>query len=337
MVEISSGSKKIKSQPAWFETGKMSLSDWDSSWITDDHDSDYEPSPIFRKDFMLDKNISSARCYISGLGYYELFLNGEKVGNNLLDPGFTDYGKRVLYTTYDITEALKKGKNTIGVQLGNGWYNEQTPTVWNFHEAPWKNRPRLISELHVMYTDGSREKIISDGSWKTSTGPYVFDNIHVGVIYDARKEQEGWNMPDFNDSGWKKATITTSPAPIIEAMKMPAICFSQLVTPVSVTRKNDSTYIFDMGINFAGVCSLKVKGLKGESVRLRHAEMLDKDGNLDQQNIDMHLRPRNSREVIQTDVYILKGIGMEEFFPQFTYHGFRYVANPYMDITIGAE
>ncbi|WP_231496820.1 glycoside hydrolase family 78 protein [Prevotella sp. 10(H)] len=325
MVEVISGNKTIKSQPTWFETGKMSLTDWNASWITDDHNSDYEPSPMFRKDFTVNKNIASARYYISGLGYYELFLNGEKIGNNLLDPGFTDYGKRVLYSTYDVTKAIKKGKNAAGIQLGNGWYNEQTPTVWNFHQAPWKDRPRLICELLITYTDGTQEKILSDNSWKTSTGPYLFDNIHVGVTYDARKEQKGWNTAGFNDSAWKNAKLTTSPAPLVEAMKMPAISFSDLVTPVSVTQKNDTTYIVDMGINFAGVCSLKIKGPAGASVKLRHAEMLDKEGNIDQQNINMHLRPRNSREVIQTDIYTLKGQGIEEFFPQFTYHGFRYI------------
>ena len=313
------------SEPSWFETGKMASSDWKASWITDEQNADYEPAPMFRKDFELKKEIVSTRCYISGLGYYELFLNGKKISNNMLDPGFTDYGKRALYSTHDISDMLLQGKNTVGVQLGNGWYNEQTPTVWNFHEAPWRNRPRMICEIHVSYTDGSNDIIISDESWKTSTGAILFDNIHVGVTYDARKEPPGWNKNGFDDSKWQNALLTECPAKMMEAMKMPPISFSELVTPVSVIKRDDKTYIFDMGINFAGVCSLKVKGNKGASATLRHSEMLDNDGNIDQRNINMHLRPRNSRETIQTDVYILKGEGTEEFLPPFTYHGFRYV------------
>ena len=325
MVEAWLDNEHTISVPAWFETGKMSASDWKASWITDEYDTDYEPSPMFRKDFELHKEISSARCYISGLGYYELFLNGKKVSNNMLDPGFTDYGKRVLYATHDISDMLKQGNNAVGVQLGNGWYNEQTPTVWNFHRAPWRNRPRMVCEIHVCYTDGSSDVVLSDESWTTSTGAILFDNIHVGVTYDARKEQPGWNATGFDDSKWQKPLLTECPAPIMEAMKMPPISFSELVTPVAVTKKDDKTYVFDMGINFAGVCLLKVKGNKGVGITMRHGEMLDDDGNVDQRNINMHLRPRNSREIIQTDVYILKGEGTEEFLPPFTYHGFRYV------------
>ena len=324
-VEAWLDNEPTASESTWFETGKMSASDWKASWITDENSSDHEPSPMFRKDFELKKEISSARCYISGIGYYELFLNGKKISNNMLDPGFTDYSKRVLYSTHDISDALKQGNNAIGVQLGNGWYNEQTPTVWNFHIAPWRNRPRMVCEIHVSYTDGSKDLILSDENWKTSTGAILFDNIHIGVTYDANKEQQGWSTTGFDDSKWHKAMLTECPAPIVEAMKMPAISFSELVTPVSVTKKDDKTYIFDMGINFAGVCSLKVKGNKGASITMRHAEMLDDDGNVDQRNINMHLRPRNSREIIQTSIYILKGEGTEEFLPPFTYHGFRYV------------
>lgn len=325
IVETWLDNEQTISQPTWFETGKMSAHDWKASWITDKQEADDEPSPMFRKDFTTTKEIASARCYISGLGYYELYLNGQKSGKNMLDPGFTDYNKRVLYATHDITDMLQQGKNAVGIQLGNGWYNEQTPTVWNFHEAPWRNRPRLICEIHIRYTDDSKEVVLSNESWKTSTGALLFDNIHVGATYDARLEQPGWNTSDFDDSQWKTACLTVCPAPIIEAMKMPAIGISDLVHPVSVTKKDDKTYVFDMGINFAGVCALKIKGNKGTTVTMRHAEMLDKDGNIDQRNINMHLRPRNSRETIQTDVYILRGKGTEEFVPPFTYHGFRYV------------
>lgn len=153
-VEVWLNNKKVVSELVWFETGKFSATDWEASWITDGYDKDYEPSPMFRKVFDVSKEVASARCYISGLGYYRLSFNGKAVNDHALDPGFTDYSKRVLYLTYDISGLLRHGKNCIGVQLGNGWFNEQTPAVWYFHEAPWRKRPQMIAEIHLCYTDG---------------------------------------------------------------------------------------------------------------------------------------------------------------------------------------
>lgn len=325
-VEIYGTGGTIVSTPTWFETAKMSPADWAAKWITDGNDIDYEPSPMFRKDFVARYNVVEARCYISGLGYHELFINGNQISLNMLDPGFTDYGKRVLYVTHDITEFVTGGTNTVGVQLGNGWFNEQTPTVWNFHRAPWRSRPQLLCEIHITYTDGTKDIIVSGESWKTSTGPIRFDNIHVGTTYDSRYKQYGWSRPMFNDSKWENAIPVAAPAPILEAQKMPPISFSELLPAVSMTKMSDTDYVFDMGKNFAGIPMLMIKGPEGASVTLRHGEMLDSAGNVDQRNINMHLRPRNEREKIQTDIYILGGGGMtESFSPSFTYHGFRYV------------
>lgn len=324
-VEVTGTGGSIMSTPTWFETAKMSPGDWTARWITDGHDINYDPSPMFRKDFTARNDISEARCYISGLGYYELLINGVPISLNLLDPGFTDYGKRVLYVTHDITDYVRGGANTVGVQLGNGWFNEQTPTVWNFHRAPWRSRPQLLCEIHVTYADGSKEVIASGESWKTSTGPIRFDNIHVGTTYDARYEQEGWSSPAFDDSKWVESVSADAPAPILEAQKMPPISFSELLPAVSVTKMHETNYVFDMGKNFAGIPMLMIKGPRGASVTLRHGEMLDSAGNVDRRNINMHLRPRNAREEIQTDIYVLRGGDTELFTPSFTYHGFRYV------------
>ncbi|MFT3747512.1 MAG: family 78 glycoside hydrolase catalytic domain [Agriterribacter sp.] len=313
------------SRESWFETGKLSSSDWTASWITDEYDTTYSPSPMFRKVFDIKKPIASARCYISGLGYATLSFNGKSLTKNSLDPGFTDYGKRVLYMTYNISSLLKTGKNCIGVQLGNGWFNEQTPTVWNFHQAPWRKRPQMICEIHVAYKDGSKDIIKSDDTWKTSTGPLLFDNIHIGATYDARLEQKGWNTVNFNDALWKRATLTKATAPVIEAHIIPSATTADTINAVNVKKINDTCYVFDMGQNFAGVPFLQIKGAKGTQVKLRHAEMRYEDGNIDQRNISMHLRPRNAREVIQSDIYILKGGGTETFIPPFTYHGFQYI------------
>lgn len=324
-VNVWDGRKLIASGVSWFETAKMNPDDWKASWITDGYDKEHEPSPCFRKEFVVNGKIASARLYISGLGYYKSYLNGRSIGEEHLHPGFTDYSKRVLYGVHDVTELLKSGNNCLGVQLGNGWFNEQTPTVWLFDKAPWRKRPQLICELCVRYKDGREEWILSDGSWHTSTGTLLFDNIHVGVTYDARLEADGWNRSGFDDSHWQSVCFTQSPASLVEAHKMPGICYRQTVKPQSVRRINDTCVVYDMGINFAGVVRLRVKGERGMRIGLRHAELLNEQGGLDQRNISMHLRPRNPREVIQSDLYILKGEGEEEFVPPFTYHGFQYV------------
>lgn len=323
-VEIWTSNKKIVSKPTWFETAKMSPSDWKASWITDTHDKEFEPSPRFRKVFNAPKPITEARCYISGLGYYQLYINGKFIDKSTLNPGFTDYNKRILYNTYDVTEELQRGDNCIGVQLGNGWFNEQTPTVWNFHLAPWRARPQLLCEILITYADGEQEVIQSDPSWETNIGPILFDNIHIGTTYDASLEQPGWNTVNFKES-WKESTVANAPAILIESQKMPLITEAERYSPVSVSKINDTCYVYDMGINTAGITEVRIKGNKGTRVMIRHAEMLDANGNIDQQNINMHLRPRNEREIIQSDVYILKGEGEEIFKPAFTYHGFQYV------------
>lgn len=326
-VEIwDGGGAKSVSPAAWFETGKMSSGDWDAQWITDGYDRNYRPAPMFRREFTAGSGIVSARAYVCGLGYYEMFLNGERVGDHLLDPGYTDFSKRVLYVTYDVTDRLTSGENCVGFVLGGGWYNNRTPTVWNFQKAPWRDRQRLLCELRIAYGDGTTQIVRSDGSWKTSTGPLLYDNLYTGVIYDARLEQPGWNRTGFDDSAWSAASVTRAPAPVVEAQTMAPVRAAATVPAVSFVKLDDTTYVYDLGINFAGVARLKVKGPAGTKVSMRHGEMLDGEGRVDQRNINMHLRPVDSAtEISQYDVYILKGDGVETFTPPFTYHGFQYV------------
>lgn len=324
-VEVWDGKQWKYSGKSWFETAKLNPGAWQAYWITDGRDKETEPAPYFRKEFFVDGKVENARLYVSGLGYYESYFNGIRVDNTYLHPGFTDYGKRVLYGVHDVTSLLKHGNNCLGICLGNGWFNEQTPTVWLFNEAPWRRRPQLLCELRIRYVDGREQLVYSDDTWHTSLGPLLFDNIHVGVIYDARLEQVGWNCPGFVDATWRNAIVTTSPASVIESHKMPVITLRQRVRPISVRQVNDTCLIFNMGVNAAGVVRLRVRGERGTCIRLRHAELQDVDGMIDQRNIQMHLRPRTPKEVIQRDVYVLKGEGWEEFMPTFTYHGFQYV------------
>lgn len=312
---------------AWFETAKISGKEgWHAQWITDSNDLEFRPAPLFRKSFKLKLKPVSARVYISGLGYYSLFINGSKVGIGTLNPGYTDFSKRVLYLSYDVTKHLTQGANVLAAELGNGWFNNQTPTVWNYNLAPWRARPQLICELHVKYSNGSTEIISSDKTWKTSTGALQYDNLYVGSTYDARLEQSGWNQNNFDDTQWTQIKITTSPASLIQSQMMPEIGASRTFKPAYFNKFNPTTYVYTMGENIAGVVKLKVIGKAGTKITIRYGEWLDKNGRLDQSNINMHLRGVLPNEkVIQKDEFILKGKGMEAYTPPYTYHGFQYV------------
>ncbi len=320
-------SKALSSSIEWFETAKIRGKEtWQAKWITDHNDKEFRPAPLFRKAFKLKSKPVVARLYMAGLGYSTIFLNGTKIGIGTLNPGYTDYSKRVLYLTYDVTKQLNQGSNVLAVELGNGWFNNQTPTVWNYNLAPWRARPQLIGELHIKYSNGESEIISSDETWKTSTGALLYDNLYVGSTYDARLEQPGWNNNNFNDAAWKNAVTTKSPAPIIQSQMMPEIGVARIVKPAEVKRLSPTSYVYSMGENFAGVVKIKVEGKKGTKLSIRYGEWLDSTGRLDQSNINMHLRGVLPNEkVIQRDEFILKGKGIEEYIPPYTYHGFQYV------------
>ncbi|MHC4672883.1 MAG: family 78 glycoside hydrolase catalytic domain [Planctomycetota bacterium] len=280
-----------------------------------------KPAPLFRKWFSLGKEIASARAYICGLGYYELYLNGEKVGDHVLDPAFTRYDRRALYVTYDVTDQLRKGGNAVGVMLGNGWYNMPTLAVWNFDKPPWRNAPKLICQLEVKYADGTSETIVSDESWKVTDGPIVFDSIRSGEIYDARLDKEGWCRADYDDGDWWGAVVVDDLKDILSAQMMPPIKVMQTIRPVKITEPKRGVYVFDMGQNFAGWAQLKVKGQAGAKVVMKYGERLNKDGTVRKYEIGRYVK----RGDFQTDTYICKGGGTEVWEPRFVYHGFRYV------------
>jgi len=325
VVSTNKSKKDVSSPIEFFETAKMSVADWVAKWITDAHDKDFEPSPLFRKTFEVNKQIKNARLYISGLGYYELFLNGLRVGKNYLDPAYTHFDKRVLYSTYDVASLIKVGKNSIASVLGNGWFNEQSVAVWNFHNAVWRKRPQLICELRLMYADGSVQTIKTDETWRTNTGAYSYNNIYSGDMIDAQNEEKDWKLSTFDDSHWNTVQITNSPAPVLSSQQIAGIQIEKEIIPISVWVFSDSLYLFDMGENFSGLCRLKVNGSKGTVITMKHGEMLKSNGRLEQSNINVYYKPKQKKEVFQTDIYTLKGGGEEIFTPGFSYHGFRYV------------
>jgi alpha-L-rhamnosidase len=314
------------SKTASFETGMMAMKNWKGAWINDTRNMNLKPAPYFRKGFGVSKKIVAARAYIAVAGLYELYINGEKIGNHRLDPMYTRFDRRTLYVTHDITAQLQQGKNAVGVLLGNGWFNHQSTAVWYFHEAPWRARPEFCMDIRITYADGSIETISSGKDWKTALSPVIFNSIYTAEHYDARLEIPHWNEASFNDSAWKEVNYAAAPSANIVAQVMHPIRNVETVPVASVNKINDTNYIFNLGRNIAGVSRIKVKGEAGTILRLKHGERLYANGHVDLSNIDVHYRPTDDKDPFQTDIFILKGTGAdEEFMPKFNYKGFQYI------------
>ena len=294
------------SRTAKFEMGLLKPEDWKAKWITG--------GDLLRRRFILSRKVKSARAYATGLGYYELRINGYRVGDRLLDPGWTDYERLVLYSTYDVTGLLREGENVVGIMLGNGRFNVK-PERRGFHKH--YGDPRAIVQLKIEFEDGSSELIVTDENWKASKGPVVENDIYDGEVYDARLEKEGWDSPGYDDSSWENAKIAEPPGGrLVSQATFPPIRAVKLLQPVHILNPKPNVYVYDFGQNFTGWVRLTVSGPRGAEVRLRYAELLNPDGTVNVANL------RGARA---TDVYILKGDGVEVYEPRFTYHGFRYV------------
>ena len=334
------GSLSPWSHYAWWEMGLLNATDWQARWISAPRVFDWnkragarqnmikaappvhdDPAPILRKEFLVPKKLQSARVYICGLGYYELYLNGKKVGDHVLDPPFTAYVRRVLYVTYDVTELLRRGENAIGVMLGNGWYNMFTRAVWSFDRAPWRNDPTLLCQLVLTYEDGSQQIIVSDSTWKCAPGPVTFNSVRQGETYYATLEPAGWNQPGFDAEKWYAVRVVPGPTGKLRACMMPPIKIVQEICPQRINKIDDQTYVLDFGQNIAGFVKLKVHGKRGQKITLKYGERLDAQGRVDQAEIDIYVREKR----FQTDVYIMNGAEEENWHPRFTYHGFQYV------------
>jgi alpha-L-rhamnosidase len=287
------GRASAYSRVARFHTGLLAASEWRGKWITG--------GGQLRREFRLAGQPARAYAYISGLGYYELRINGRKVGNHVLDPGWTTYDKRVLYSTYDVTPYLRAGDNAVGVMLGHGWYGSRA----------------VLLQMNIELEGGSRAEVVSDATWKVHPGPIVSDSIYHGETYDARLETPGWDQPGFDEAGWKAASLADPPKGVLSAQMMPPIRVVDTIVPLRVTNPRPGMWVYDMGQNFSGWVRLKVRGPRGTAVKLRHAELLYEDGTINVENL---------RRARATDVYILRGDAEAETYePRFTYHGFRYV------------
>ncbi|AQA15189.1 alpha-L-rhamnosidase [Streptomyces malaysiensis] len=266
-----------------------------------------------RRTFRLTKPVARARLHSTALGLYEAHLNGVRVGRDQLAPGWTDYRKRVAYQTYDVTDALRRGANALGVTLAPGWYAGNI--AW-FGQGRYGNHPALLAQLEVTYTDGSTERITTDQQWRAATGPLLTADLLMGEEYDARKETPGWTSPGFDDTGWQPAvTAADITAEVVAQTDAPTRVEREL-KPVEVTEPAPGVHLFDLGQNMVGSVRLTVSGPAGRKIRIRHAEVLAPDGTAYTANL------RTARPV---DTYTLKGGGPETYEPRFTFHGFRYV------------
>ncbi len=306
-----SGQPSLYSDSAWFELALLERSDWHAEWIGFPAGRNGK-ALYFRNDFRLDKPIQSARAYASGLGWYELHLNGQKVGSRVLEPAQTEFSQRVLYSTYDITSYLQTGINAVGAIVGNGWYGA----------------PKVLIQVEVTFTDGTQTQFVTGrhGSaapwWAVCDGPIVENSVYDGEVYDARRELTGWDVvggaviPSPNFDVWAGANIVEPPGGKLVAQTLEPIEVIDTLRPKTKNQPKPGVYVFDTEQNLAGWAVLTVSGPRGTAVTLRFAESLYEDGTVNQENL---------RSAKATDIYILKGEGVEIWEPRFTYHGFRYV------------
>jgi alpha-L-rhamnosidase len=303
----------------------MQASDWQGQWISDNRPKEYRTAPYFRKEILVERKVKSARAYIAAAGLYELSINGNKVGDRLLDPMFTRFDRRNLYASFDVTPYLTEGANVLGVLLGNGWYNHQSMAVWDYETAPWRNRPRFLLNIRITYDDGTIAVVATDETWKTADSPVISNSIYTAEHYDARRELTGWDTFGFDDAAWLNAVARPAPSALLKSQQLHPIRVKSAFIPVKVDKRNDSCYIFHFHINTAGIIDLHVKGEAGVTLRIAHAERLHPDGTLDMSNIDQHYRPTDDSDPFQTDIFILSGKDDDHFSPRFNYKGFQYV------------
>ena len=340
------------SKVASWEMGLLDEADWQAQWINDgkanpkDDTGFYQddPAPLFRTTFDLANPIKQARLYITGLGYYDARLNGQPVGDRVLDPAWTVYSRRVFYSTYDVTERLRNGTNSLAATLGNGWYNPLPLRMWghlNLRAHLTIGRPRLLAQLEIELADGSRTTIATDERWKVTEGPLRRNSIYLGEVYDARKEIANWDRPNCDDTHWDHAVLATEPIGKLQAQPLPPIRATATLKPTGITEPQEGTFIFDMGQNFAGWVELALDVPKGTKITLRYGELLHGDGTLNPMtSVAGQIKgTRNDADgqpvsvgglgappvAWQSDTYITKGGGPEVYTPRFTFRAFRYV------------
>lgn len=332
MVWDNYGNKSGWSKAARWQMGLLSKNDWEgASWIgysrlpdnevivpalSDWNDTrwnkGHDTLPLLRKEFFAAKAIKSAVIYICGLGQFELSINGKKIGDHFLDPGWTLYDKHALYVTFDVTNNISQGKNAVGVMLGNGFY--YIPGE-RYHKLKGQfGYPKMICRLVVQYQDGSEENIVSDGSWKAAPGPVTFSSIYGGEDFNANLQHDGWKNADYNDKEWRKAVIVDGPPQLDAQVESPLKIF-ETFNVKNVTQPKPGIWVYDMGQNASAIPFISVKGNSGNVIKITPGELLDSNGLVTQAAIGSPVYFN----------YTLSGKGIESWQPQFMYYGFRYI------------
>jgi alpha-L-rhamnosidase len=306
------------SAPASFEMGLLAPDDWKARWVQPGGEEDTKasaPAPVLRGAFEVKGAVRSARAYVTSLGLYELEINGKRVGDQLFTPGWTSYGKRLQYQTYDVTAHLRPGPNAIGATLGDGWFRGNL--AWRKKRNVYGDRVALLCQVRLEYAGGRVEVVGTDGTWRSATGPVRMSDIYNGETYDARLERPGWSAPGYDDGDWTPVTVVVPAKRPLIAPAGPPVRRIEEVRPVKISKTPAGETVVDMGQNMVGFVRLKVRGPAGTTVRLRHFEVLDKAGNVYLANL---------RVAKQQVMYVLKGGGEEVYEPRFSFQGFRYVA-----------
>ncbi len=304
------------SDPAYWEMGILEQESWKAKWITlpdEKKVNGLRPAHYYRNDFSIAKKVHSARVYVTSLGLYKLFLNGEKVSDDLFTPGWTSYNKRLQYQTYDVTSLLKKN-NAFGAMVGDGWYRGYIG--WKDQHNYYGDQLALLLQLQIEYADGSSEVIVSDENWKVNTGAIIGSDIYNGELYDARLEIKGWAGEGFNDRNWANADVLAHTKKTLVSPQGDPVRAIEELTPIELLTTPKGEIVMDMGQNMVGWVRIKMQGNKGDTVRLKFAEVLDKNGNFYTENL---------RSAKATDTYVFKDNKAVVYEPSFTFHGFRYV------------
>lgn len=304
------------SEPAFFQMALMNTADWKAKWIEPDFEEDLvnRPAILFRKQFTVNKKVASATLYISAHGMYEAQINGKRIGDAYLSPGWTSYNKRLQYQVYDVTGLLGNGNNAIAASVGNGWY--RGTLAWQDNKNIYGTKLALLAQLQVTFTNGTTETIITDEHWKSSTGAVKSVEIYHGETYDARDEKPGWTNAGYDDGGWKGVSMPTYSFDNLIATENEPVKKHETFKAVKVITTPAGEKVLDFGQNLVGWVMVKASGNAGDKIILKHAEVLDKEGNFYTENL---------RAAKATATYILKGNGVELFEPHFTFYGFRYL------------
>ncbi len=341
------GRPSIWSPAASWETALPKDAPWRARWISDgkpvpSNDEDFyrdDPAPLFRKEFVAPERIARARLSITGLGYYEATINGRRVGDQVLDPGWTNYEKRVLYSVYDVTGLVRAGLNCVGVMLGNGWWNPLPLRMWgarNLRADLPVGRPCLIARLEIVGEDDSVTTVATGPDWQVRGGPVLRNNVYLGEVYDARREIPGWDSPGASEAGWTWAVPCPGPAGALRAQPQPPVRITARLRPRRVTVPGPGVALYDFGRNFAGWVRLRLRAPAGTRIRIRYGELLDDKGALNTlTSVCGQIKGRGkdglpvggpgAPEIAeQSDIYIARGGGEEVHTPRFTFHGFRY-------------